>query len=218
MKDGPISSTKERLMRAAISIFARKGYKAATVREICDQADIKNIYSINYYFGGKASLYKLIVELMFAAHAKHLPELRPGSSPLEQFKNYIISYCAMLYSGDDLALDTIRIFTAEMAQPSDFLPELVERHTKPQTLSFMQVVGEMLGPDVPESVARDTCISIGSQIIYYSYAWPVVIAVFPDHPGMSAYHEQLAEHIIRFSIGGIRAVKQYYLNGELTIK
>ncbi len=107
-----------------------------------------------------------------------------------------------VYSGDDLARDTIRIFMAEMAQPSDFLPELVERHTRPQTLSFMRTVGEMLGPDVPESVVQDSCVSIGSQIIYYSYAWPVFIAVFPDHPGMSAYHEQLAEHIIRFSLGG----------------
>ena len=205
-------------MRAAISIFAHKGYKAATVREICNQADVKNIYSINYYFGGKASLYKQIVELMFAAHAKHLPELNPGALPLAHFKNYILSYCLMLYSGDELARDTIRIFTAEMAQPSDFLPDLVERHTKPQTLSFMQTVGEMLGPHVPESVVRDTCISIGSQIIYYSYAWPVVTAVFPDHPEMSAYHRQLADHIIRFSIGGIESIKQNYSDNEPTPK
>ena len=212
--DASLPPTKERLMRAAISTFARKGYKAATVREICSKAGVKNIYSINYYFGGKASLYKQIVELMFAAHAKHLPEINPGASPLDHFKNYILSYCMMLYSGDELARDTIRIFTAEMAQPSDFLSKLVERHTKPQTLSFMQTVGEMLGPDVPESIVRDTCISIGSQIIYYSYAWPVVSAVFPDHPGMPSYHRQLADHIIRFSIGGIQSIKQYYSDSE----
>ena len=203
-------STKDRLFLAALNLFARKGFRAATVREICKKAEVSNINSINYYFGSKKELYHAILEMMFAAHQEQLQHYPASSDPLEQLKTFIVSYSAMLYGGGEIARDVIRIFNAEMARPSKILGTFVEKHTKPQTMALMQTVRSLLGPDVPEDAVRDTCISIGSQIIYYSYAWPVFSKVFPDHPGMEAYHQQLAEHIINFSIGGIEAVKARY--------
>ena len=203
-------STKERLFYAAIRVFAQKGFKEATVREICQLAEAGNINSINYYFGTKENLYNAILDALFAAHRRHLAEYPPPPTPLEQLKTYIISYCAMLYGGGEVARDMVRIFTAEMARPSKALDKIVEKHTRPEALALMAAVRELLGPDVPEDAVRDTCISIGSQILYYSYAWPVFSKVFPEHPGMVAYHEQLAEHILRFSLGGIEAVKSHY--------
>jgi AcrR family transcriptional regulator len=200
-------STKDRLFFAALKLFAEKGFRAATVRDICKKADVANINSVNYYYGSKEKLYHTILELMFAAHQDHLRNYPEPSDPLEQLKTFIISYSAMLYGGGEVARDMIRIFNAEMAQPSRILGRIVERHTKPQTLAVMEAVRSLLGPDVPEDAVRDTCISIGSQILYYSYAWPVFSKVFPDHPGMTNYHQQLAEHIIHFSLGGIEAVK-----------
>lgn len=203
-------STKERLLFAAIKVFARKGFKAATVREICREAEAGNINSINYYFGNKENLYNAVLDLMFAAHEHHKENYTPAETPLERLKTFITSYCAMLYGGGEVARDIIKIFTAEMANPSKALGGIVEKHTKPQTMAVLQDVRELLGPEVPEEAVRDTAISIGSQILYYSYNWPIFSRVFPDHPGMAAYHERLADHIIRFSLGGIEAVKRHY--------
>lgn len=203
-------STKKRLFLAGIRVFARKGFKAATVREICREAKAGNINSVSYYFGSKEGLYNAILDMMFAAHQSHLDKYPPTSTPLDRLKTFIISYCCMLYGGGEIAQDIIKIFTAEMAGPSKALGQIVEKQTRPQTMVILQAVRELLGPQVPEDAVRDTCISIGSQIIYYSYAWPVFSAVFPDHPGMAAYHEKLADHIIRFSLGGVQAVKQHY--------
>jgi AcrR family transcriptional regulator len=200
-------STKDRLFFAALKLFAEKGFHAATVRDICKKADVANINSINYYYGSKEKLYHAILEVMFAAHQDQLKKYPASSDPLDQLKAFIISYSAMLYGGGEVARDMIRIFNAEMARPSKILGKIVEKHTKPQTLAIMEAVRSLLGPDVPEDAVRDTCISIGSQILYYSYAWPVFSKVFPDHPGMADYHRQLAEHIIHFSVGGIEAVK-----------
>lgn len=48
-------STKERLFFAALKLFAEKGFRAATVRDICKKADAANINSINYYYGSKVN-------------------------------------------------------------------------------------------------------------------------------------------------------------------
>lgn len=201
-------TTRERLLFAAVHVFARKGFKAATVREICERAGSANLNSVNYYFGGKEKLYREILELLFASHGTYEGRYPPAHTAEDKLARFVRSYCAMLYGEGEAARDFIRIFNAEMAQPSRFLKPLVIRHTKPQTLAFLEVVRELLGPDVPEAAVRDTCISIGSQILYYSYAWPVFSRVFPDHPGMARYHEQLAGHIVTFSLGGIAAVRQ----------
>jgi TetR/AcrR family transcriptional regulator, regulator of cefoperazone and chloramphenicol sensitivity len=203
-------STKERIFCAAIRVFAQKGFKAATVREICRAAQAGNINAVNYYFGTKEALYNAILDMMFAAHQVHLDQYPAPATPLEHLRTYIRSYCAMLYAGGEMARDMVKIFTAEMARPSKVLHKIVEKHTKPEVLAIMASVGQLLGPAVPAEAVRDTCVSIGSQIIYYSYAWPVFSQVFPEHPGMAAYHEQLAEHIFRFSVGGIKAVTDHF--------
>jgi len=48
--------TKTRLLESAVRIFAEKGYREATINEICDDA-VANIAAVNYHFGDKAKLY-----------------------------------------------------------------------------------------------------------------------------------------------------------------
>jgi len=51
---------KEKIILAASELFAEKGYKATTVREICSAART-NISMISYYFGSKEKLYREII-------------------------------------------------------------------------------------------------------------------------------------------------------------
>ncbi len=201
-------STKERLLYAAIKVFAQYGYKEATVREICQVAQSANINSVSYYYGNKEKLYDAVLDFMFAAQQSRLEQYAPPKNPAEFLKNYISSYCEMLYGGGEIARDLIKIFVAEMARPSAALDAIVEQHTRPEVAAVMANVSKLLGESAAEDTVRDTCISIGSQILYYSYAWPVFSRVFPRHPGMQAYHETLSEHIFCFSLGGIEAIKK----------
>ena len=50
-------AARSRLVMSALRLFAEKGYKAASTREICDAAGA-NISAIRYYFGDKAGLYR----------------------------------------------------------------------------------------------------------------------------------------------------------------
>jgi len=54
------SAIRQRLISAAGPVFARHGYEAATVTQICAAAGA-NVAAINYHFGGKRSLYREVV-------------------------------------------------------------------------------------------------------------------------------------------------------------
>jgi len=53
--------TKERILNTAISLFARKGYKGTSVRDIARETGI-NISMISYYFQGKQGILNDILQ------------------------------------------------------------------------------------------------------------------------------------------------------------
>lgn len=61
MADHHIDS-QQRLVQAALQVFAAKGYEGASTREICRLAEV-NVAAIHYYFGDKASLYREVFRL-----------------------------------------------------------------------------------------------------------------------------------------------------------
>jgi hypothetical protein len=48
--------TRERLLAGACEIFTKKGYRDATIADICERAGA-NVAAVNYHFGDKETLY-----------------------------------------------------------------------------------------------------------------------------------------------------------------
>src|SRR3972149_7630201 len=70
----PLSErTRERLLDAAGEVFAERGYRRATVREICRRANV-NIASVNYYFKSKEDLYADVLEFAYRQARQKYPE------------------------------------------------------------------------------------------------------------------------------------------------
>jgi len=216
----PISSntnTKEKLFLAAIRTFAQRGYREATVRDICHLAGAANVNAINYYFGSKGNLYRSVLEKMFSELQKRSDARTTKNkdrSGKERLRDLIAEYCAVIFGGGDMATDLMKIFIAEMTRPSPYLDEMVTKYTLPHVEEFLEALSDIMGPNTPRQVLRDCGASIVGQIVYYSLVWPVFSRVFPDHPGMESYHERLAEHVFRFSIGGLREIKARVSSGD----
>ena len=219
MGEDAVEGTKERLFLAAVKVFARTGYKGATVREICQIAGAANFTAINYYFGGKEKLYKAILDVMFSAYQKR-KEQQAGSDlkrkgPEERLKEYIDSYCGILFCGGEIAREMAAIFLAEMSRPSRYLDEMVQKYMAPEAEEITGIVREILGPKTPLPVLRNCAVSIIGQITYYSFAWPMFSRAVPDHPPLEEYKTLLADHVYRFSLGGLEAVKKALATGKL---
>jgi AcrR family transcriptional regulator len=203
-------TTREKIFFSALFLFAEKGYRGTTVRDICRKAGAANINSINYYFGGKEKLYRYILEYMYSEFSRRKPDYPDNIPPEQHLKDFIFSYCEMQYTDNEYTRAFIAISNSEMTNPSPWMKALVKKYVKQQSFDFLAVMRKLLGSSVPENIVRDCALSVGGQIIYYSFAWPVVSAVFPDHPGMGKYHPVIAEHIYEFSMAGIMAVRKKY--------
>src|SRR6266446_2870372 len=55
-REGP-ERTRERLLDAAEKLFAARGFRATSVRDITAEAGC-NLAAVNYHFGGKVNLYR----------------------------------------------------------------------------------------------------------------------------------------------------------------
>jgi len=208
----PAGSTKDQLFLAAVKVFAQKGYRGATVREICSLAGAANINSINYYFGGKENLYKALLDNIFSEYQKRkdrLAKIKQRSTvPEKRLRNFIYTYCDMLYNNGEIAADLSAIFIAEMSRPSSHLDEMAKKYMVPQAEELAAILRDILGRKTPLNILRDCGVSIIGAIGYYGFTWPLLSRIYSDLPDMQSYYKHLAEHVFRFSVGGLNVVRK----------
>lgn len=201
------SSTRSKLLSAGIKVFAKKGFKDATVREICKQAGTANINSVNYYFRSKERLYRKILEIIFSEYDNHDLQEWKQKTPQEQLKEMILNFCRMLYKNNAFSSDIAAIFVNEMTKPSPFMEDLVDQYNRPRIKLHLKIFKDLLGEDATDDMIRDCLVSVSGQLLYYSFAWPVFSRLFPDYSADKNY-EVWAEHVFEFSMGGIASIKE----------
>ncbi len=230
MSDLTQENTKEKLFCAAINVFAEKGFDGATVRDICFRVGA-NVAAVNYYFGGKESLYRSILEMMFKKGQEFRREQesrqREGRTPEERLHYYILRVCRWTFgvseqdasSCGELLVNLRKIFLREMTRATTpELDEKVYQLLRDDTDEIRSIIRDIIGHDAPEDVVRDCDCSIIGQILYYDTHGSVHLRLNPDRPNMQEYLGQLADHITRFSLAGLEATKKALEGGKIPFR
>jgi len=198
--------TRGRLLQVAEDLFAARGFKDVTVREICHHARA-NVASINYHFGDKLGLYRQVLEVAIDAMAESTALARQageGKPPEEQLRIYIRLFMQRLLApGNDTVL---RLINREVEEPTPVLDDLVDRGVRPRLEYLSSVVAAIMQCEVGDPRVFPCVLSVHSQS--FVYAKPTSVAerlgyvCRPSPPQIDA----IAEHIAEFSIAGIRAM------------
>jgi AcrR family transcriptional regulator len=209
MTDREQGGARERLFLAAVRVFGAKGYKGATVRDICREAGGANLNAINYYFGGKKKLYQAILEVIFTEGERRIRERLAEAgelSPPERLRLYL-EECGRLYFAEAEATAAfMRVWLMELANPSPFFVEMVERHSRPQIEVLLQDLSSILGREVPGETQIDCLMCIVGPLVYQALLRPIMKPMFPNHPDLGDTWPRLVEHLYRFVMAGLRGL------------
>ena len=200
-------SAKQRLLEAAGRIFAERGYEAATVRDICAQADV-NLAAVNYHFGDKERLY---IEAVKWAHAQKLAKIPPtppppGATPQQRLRHFIRTLLArMVFDHQEPAWCT-QLVMRELAMPTSACQELTREFIRPQFEQLVALIAELAPPRTPARQLHLLGFSIVGQCLHQRLARPIIGHLVGPEEQASYDLDRLTDHITSFSLHGIAGV------------
>ena len=205
-KDG--IETRKRILEAATEVFADKGFRDATVAEICKRAQA-NAASVNYHFRDKESLY---VEVWKHA-AEQAAQLYPfdggvaAQAPAsERLRGHIHALVKRMTDNGHLG-HFHRLHMMEMANPTGFIDEVIKKIRQPHRDQVQKALCELLGDAARESDIELCELSIIGQCFAARHGRGMRTPASRAKLTKSEL-EELAEHITRFSLAGIETIRK----------
>jgi AcrR family transcriptional regulator len=214
---GGARETRERVLEAAGELFAEKGFRDTTIREIKDRAGA-NIAAVNYYFRDKESLHREVLRRAFQFSCENVlePTVSAAAPAADRLRFYIrASLESMLLPGIRPAWHTPLILR-EMSDPSPTFREITGEIRVRYLGRLDDLLGELMPPGTPVERRRLALLSVIGQFTYYRSARPIVL----ETVGLPDYTPELigrvAEHIADFSLAAFRGMHCGSVSGRLS--
>ncbi len=203
--------TRERILQAAERLFAEHGFRRVTVRDISRAAGV-NLAAINYPFGDKLGLYREVVQAAIDAMQGTTEAARRAGEGLpadQRLGRYVATFVTRLLSRG--TGNVHRLLHKEMSDPTPELDRLVALGVRPRLEYIAALVAEILGCAVSDQRVFRCVFSIHSQSVSVA-ANPVAARL--GYAPTADDAEAIADHITRFSLAGIRALRLKRASGR----
>jgi AcrR family transcriptional regulator len=199
--------TREKLLAAATEVFVAKGFRDATVAEICALADA-NVAAVNYHFGSKEALYQEAWRHSFAASIKNHPQDGGANAeaPVEERLRGQVK--ALIERISDERSKDFFISQREFVNPTGLLGEVMKAEMIPLRMQTLALMRELLGPRASEQQVAFCTISLISLCIH-----PILIQRFRQRAKVAGAPvviddlEAFADHVVQFALAGIAATR-----------
>lgn len=204
-KDG--LERKAMLLEAATKVFAKKGFRDTTIADICAAAR-SNTASVNYYYGSKEELYEEVWKNAFRnAMAKYPPDMgiSPESTPEDILKAFIKSLLHKMLGSGELG-HAGQILLMELANPTEALELVKNDAVEPMRMRMGAILRKLLGPAATEQQIAFCAMSVVHQCMGFGFKKGKLPPPL-NKTDKTELLESLADHITRFSLAGVAAVK-----------
>lgn len=153
--------TVNKIIEAAVPLFATKGLAAVSVKELADAAGV-NIALISYYFGGKDNLYAFILEkqLTFLSDAIDIIS-KEEISPVMKIRRFADTLLAAYRQSPHID----RLFFMEILNPTKYFDSLVKTAAASLHLFLQNCIKEAMAqgefrPDIEPQMAAMSFMKI----------------------------------------------------------
>lgn len=148
------AQSRERLLKAAMRLFAAQGFATTSTREIALAAGT-NIAAISYYFGDKAGLYRATFRELSPCTPDAVANFTNPALPLrDMLTQFYAMLLGQLKQGDEARL-SMRLWFREMLEPTGLWRQEIDNGIRPAHNALVLVLGRHLGLDPScDSVAR----------------------------------------------------------------
>jgi AcrR family transcriptional regulator len=160
----PSEHTRNAILKAAVALFAERGYDGTSIRAIVSKARV-NQGAINYHFKGKDGLYFEVLKVAFEGY------LRLDNFDLEQLKDlpreealrsFVNQQLRPLLAREQMSR-YVRIFAWENVRPSKVLTNFVKTDAMPFLASATDLVRRFLPPGTSDQDAMNAAIALMGQ-------------------------------------------------------
>ena len=197
-------------MEAAEELFARKGLDGTSIRDLVELAGCKNISAVNYYFGDKTELY----EELFRDRLRETRESRLEAieAAMEKRNKPTLEKLLGAYAEDFLkpfkdpkrSQRFMQLFFRELAErrlPKNmFLNEMAR-----PTIEALEKAISAVCPKIGKQDILMSILSITGQLVHIMQV-RVLFEGTRGHSIASIDINEAAEHIVKFSAAGMRAL------------
>ncbi len=197
--------TKERLIEAACEVFGERGYRRATVRDICRKAGC-NAAAVNYHFGDKDALYALVLERTAEWADEDRPILLDGEAELSaaaRLRVAVQSYMERLFATGRGAWHD-KLMSNEMMDPTEALDKAIETLIRPKFNALMSIISELLGEKATDLEIRLYSINVVGLCMNFQRCRPAIEQLIPGLDYGYAGIDMLAELITRYSLAAMK--------------
>lgn len=199
--------TRERLIAAASTLFAERGFKKVTVREIC-RASRANVAAVNYHFGDKAGLYREVIQSAIKT-MKETNELGQrageGSSPEDQIRVFVRIFVNRL-TGSGPSAWIHKLMAREMEEPTDALDLIMKQVVQPRMEFLSGIAATIMRLPASDPRVLRAIASLQGQCLIFAKQVPPSLA--KTWGPVAKDIDAIANHVAEFSLGGMRAIAQ----------
>jgi AcrR family transcriptional regulator len=190
--------TRNKLLDSAGQVFAERGFKAATVREICARAGV-NIALVNYHFGDKAVLYEEVLKHSLGSPKPEVQALASGLPPEEAFREAVRATMQRICRPGRPSWH-YQLMVHEMAQPTAALSKIIDETMRPIYNRMRALIATLLGRPFDDDKTRLCTHSVMAQIVHYVHAKHVNAKMWPELELTPERIEEIGNHIADFSL------------------
>lgn len=199
--------TRQRLLHAAGEEFARVGFRAANVRDICRDAGA-NVAAVKYHFGSKEELYRKVWEhaAIEMVTAEPMPTLGPDDDPAEVLRVFIGWFLRLVLTEDIDHPCAGGMLAHETVEPTGGLDVFVEHVAGPIHAELRRIVGAVLGKPGARKLTDDLTNAVVALCVNPKHSHAILDRLGHRPPSDRAAIDRMARRLSDFALHGLLGV------------